>query len=69
MNDLRTFPLNHCDLCGTAKLIYICESGHGRMYCKECLAATERIGSHRLEFKAKCKEPECSFIPLNPKKE
>ena len=62
-NELKSYDLNRCDLCGSDKDIYFCERGHGKQFCYECMKATKRMGKHGRRFLAKCKDPDCNFLP------
>ena len=55
--------INSCDLCGTAKNIYICDRGHNAMFCKPCLLCI-KINEHAQKFKAKCEHDDCNFLPF-----
>ena len=63
-NNLKTYPLAKCRFCKTTEDIFICEQGHNKFFCKECLYDTE-IREYGTYPKVHCSLPTCNFQPLS----
>lgn len=61
-DELKSYPIAVCELCGESEYIYFCENGHGRHFCRSCLAKTEPKGMFGRTFIAKCLKPDCTFV-------
>ena len=53
-----------CNLCEESLGLYLCESGHGRTYCKPCLKATDRRFKNRTTFITHTECRACNFNPI-----
>ena len=62
---LKKRPIATCDLCDEKQYLYLCEQGHGSIFCKACLIKTIRRGPEGKEWVAKCnKQGTCNYNPL-----
>ena len=62
---LKSYETRTCDFCGKPGGLYLCESAHGRSYCKPCLMETRVIKGTRNSTMF-ITHPECRFCNFNP---
>lgn len=60
----RTHKSLCCDLCGSDMNLSICDQGHGKVFCHNCLKKTVNIVGNTRKFVAKCQSDECVFVRI-----